>query len=40
MTRPELPKGYGGWQAIDATPQEASGGKYKFYKNDKTINKI
>ncbi|XP_060601328.1 annulin-like [Ruditapes philippinarum] len=26
MTRPELPKGYGGWQAIDATPQEASGG--------------
>ena len=24
MARPDLPKGYGGWQAIDATPQEAS----------------
>ncbi|XP_022920675.2 hemocyte protein-glutamine gamma-glutamyltransferase-like [Onthophagus taurus] len=24
MARPDLPKGYGGWQAIDATPQERS----------------
>ena len=26
MERPDLPSGYGGWQAIDATPQEESGG--------------
>ena len=26
MARKDLPKGYGGWQAIDATPQEASDG--------------
>lgn len=24
MSRPELPVGYGGWQVIDATPQELS----------------
>jgi len=24
MSRPDLPKGYGGWQAIDSTPQEES----------------
>lgn len=24
MTRPDLPRGYGGWQIIDATPQETS----------------
>ena len=24
MARPDLPSGFGGWQAIDATPQEAS----------------
>ena len=24
MARPDLPQGFGGWQAIDATPQEAS----------------
>ena len=24
MARPDLPPGYGGWQAIDATPQEES----------------
>ncbi|KAJ8303349.1 hypothetical protein KUTeg_019745 [Tegillarca granosa] len=24
MDRPDLPKGYGGWQAMDATPQEKS----------------
>jgi transglutaminase 1 len=26
MSRPDLPQGYGGWQAIDSTPQEASEG--------------
>ncbi|KPJ09521.1 Hemocyte protein-glutamine gamma-glutamyltransferase [Papilio machaon] len=29
MTRPDLPPGYGGWQAIDATPQETSSGMYQ-----------
>ncbi|XP_012266223.1 hemocyte protein-glutamine gamma-glutamyltransferase-like [Athalia rosae] len=29
MSRPDLPKGYGGWQAIDATPQETSDGMYQ-----------
>ncbi|XP_063626874.1 hemocyte protein-glutamine gamma-glutamyltransferase-like [Cydia splendana] len=29
MARPDLPAGYGGWQAIDATPQELSGGQYQ-----------
>lgn len=24
MTRPDLPRGYGGWQIIDGTPQETS----------------
>ncbi|XP_053385851.1 hemocyte protein-glutamine gamma-glutamyltransferase-like [Mercenaria mercenaria] len=28
LARPDLPPGYGGWQAIDATPQERSGGVY------------
>ncbi|XP_052818227.1 hemocyte protein-glutamine gamma-glutamyltransferase-like [Mya arenaria] len=28
MARPDLPVGYGGWQAVDATPQEASDGVY------------
>ena len=27
MARPDLPHGYGGWQAFDATPQEESHGK-------------
>ena len=27
MARPDLPAGYGGWQVIDATPQEASDSK-------------
>ena len=27
MARPDLPTGYDGWQCIDATPQEMSGGK-------------
>ena len=30
MSRPDLPRGYGGWQAIDATPQEASDGKWQL----------
>ncbi|XP_067006907.2 hemocyte protein-glutamine gamma-glutamyltransferase [Anabrus simplex] len=29
MARPDLPSGYGGWQIIDATPQEESDGKYR-----------
>ncbi|KAJ8290846.1 hypothetical protein GJAV_G00018270 [Gymnothorax javanicus] len=29
MKRPELPEGYDGWQALDATPQELSGGVYQ-----------
>eukprot|EP00794_Sanderia_malayensis_P004709 gene4709-5330_t len=29
MTRPDLPVGYGGWQAFDSTPQEESSGKYR-----------
>lgn len=29
MDRPDLPPGYGGWQAIDATPQETSDGVYQ-----------
>ncbi|KAL8590514.1 hypothetical protein ACOMHN_010950 [Nucella lapillus] len=28
MARPDLPAGYGGWQACDATPQELSEGTY------------
>lgn len=28
MARPDLPVGFGGWQAIDATPQETSEGWY------------
>ncbi|KAK9506653.1 hypothetical protein O3M35_008548 [Rhynocoris fuscipes] len=29
LARPDLPPGYGGWQAIDATPQEESDGIYQ-----------
>lgn len=29
MARPDLPIGYGGWQAVDATPQETSNGFYQ-----------
>ncbi|ROL45103.1 Protein-glutamine gamma-glutamyltransferase K [Anabarilius grahami] len=29
MTRPDLPSGYGGWQVVDATPQEPSQGSYR-----------
>lgn len=30
MARYDLPSGYGGWQAIDATPQETSDGSYQL----------
>ena len=32
MSRPDLPAGFGGWQAVDATPQEESpqGGGYRL----------
>ncbi|XP_022619852.1 coagulation factor XIII A chain-like [Seriola dumerili] len=29
MTRPDLPAGFGGWQVVDATPQETSDGMYR-----------
>uniref|UniRef100_A0AAR2LEN5 protein-glutamine gamma-glutamyltransferase n=1 Tax=Pygocentrus nattereri TaxID=42514 RepID=A0AAR2LEN5_PYGNA len=29
MTRPDLPEGFGGWQVVDATPQETSDGMYR-----------
>lgn len=29
MRRPDLPPGRGGWQAVDATPQETSDGRYQ-----------
>ena len=31
MARPDLPSGFGGWQTVDATPQEESpqGGGYR-----------
>ncbi|KAM9836730.1 coagulation factor XIII A chain [Aulostomus maculatus] len=29
MSRPDLPAGFGGWQAVDATPQETSDGMYR-----------
>ncbi|XP_063970507.1 protein-glutamine gamma-glutamyltransferase K-like [Lytechinus pictus] len=30
MARPDLPDGYGGWQALDATPQETSHGSFRM----------
>lgn len=33
MSRPDLPPGFGGWQVVDATPQETSDGEQKFSKN-------
>ena len=30
MARPDLEEGYGGWQAVDATPQETSNGNCHF----------
>ncbi|XP_048826964.1 coagulation factor XIII A chain [Brienomyrus brachyistius] len=29
MARPDLPQGFGGWQVVDATPQETSDGLYR-----------
>ncbi|XP_028997206.1 coagulation factor XIII A chain [Betta splendens] len=29
MSRPDLPSGFGGWQVVDATPQETSDGMYR-----------
>ncbi|XP_069567456.1 protein-glutamine gamma-glutamyltransferase K [Brachyistius frenatus] len=29
MARPDLPPGYGGWQALDSTPQETSQGTFR-----------
>ncbi|XP_058031258.1 coagulation factor XIII A chain [Ahaetulla prasina] len=29
MSRPDLPVGFGGWQAVDSTPQENSDGMYR-----------
>ncbi|XP_030636004.1 coagulation factor XIII A chain [Chanos chanos] len=29
MSRPDLPQGFGGWQVVDATPQETSDGMYR-----------
>ncbi|XP_070577279.1 hemocyte protein-glutamine gamma-glutamyltransferase-like [Ptychodera flava] len=29
MTRPDMPDGYGGWQALDTCPQELSGGLHR-----------
>ncbi|XP_043209562.1 hemocyte protein-glutamine gamma-glutamyltransferase-like isoform X1 [Amphibalanus amphitrite] len=29
MSRPDLPQGYGGWQAVDATPQQESENKFQ-----------
>ncbi|XP_075948690.1 coagulation factor XIII A chain isoform X2 [Anarhichas minor] len=29
MSRPDLPTGFGGWQIVDATPQETSDGMYR-----------
>ena len=34
MTRPDLQAGYGGWQAIDATPQETSEGNKLIFFNE------
>lgn len=28
MARPDLPDGFGGWQVVDATPQETSDGEH------------
>lgn len=39
MSRPDLPPGFGGWQVVDATPQETSDGEQKFSK-DFQINKV
>ena len=33
MARPDLPSGFGGWQAIDSTPQEESDSKKRISPN-------
>ena len=39
MARPDLPKGHDGWQHIDATPQEESGGNvFDFLETQCTFN--
>ncbi|NP_001154909.1 extracellular transglutaminase [Strongylocentrotus purpuratus] len=30
FARPDLPEGYGGWQALDSTPQETSHGEFRM----------
>ena len=40
MARPDLPPGFGGWQAVDATPQERSRGKklnHKMFHDTNTV---
>lgn len=31
LTRPDLPKGFGGWQVLDPTPSVKSNGDYVFH---------
>ena len=40
MARPDLSPGYGGWQAVDATPQELSRGKVKFDCQDYVLPEV
>jgi transglutaminase-like putative cysteine protease len=40
MTRPDLPSGYGGWQIIDATPQEVSDGTYQLLWQRKVYHRV
>ncbi|KAJ8303427.1 hypothetical protein KUTeg_019823 [Tegillarca granosa] len=40
MARDDLPKGYGGWQAIDSTPQELSDRKYVLIINTKVLKHL
>lgn len=39
MARPDLPDGFGGWQVVDATPQETSDGKNSHKKHTKKKEK-
>lgn len=38
MARPDLPDGFGGWQVVDATPQETSDGKNSCNKDIRNRN--
>ena len=40
MARSDLPPGYGGWQAVDSTPQERSMGKNLFVANENIKTKL